>query len=110
MHIHSLSRAEIVAFQRTVRKKVHGELFSVAVAHGAATPSLRYACVVSKKIARKAVERNRIKRLCRAALQKESKTIAKPLTVLLYAKGGAVHASSQEVSQEIQSLLRKFST
>lgn len=107
MRKHSLSRADIVALQRTVRRKTHGELFSITVAPGETRPTLRYACIVSKKIARKAVDRNRIKRKCRAALEREGKTISKPLTVLVYAKAGAVHASSQEVLREIQSLLRK---
>lgn len=85
-------------------KRLHGRFFSLSFGElpgrgpGAA-------CVVSKKVAARAVERNRIKRRCRSVLGRLMHA-ASPVFVLI-AKKGAGEASFADVSADIESLIAR---
>jgi ribonuclease P protein component len=99
-----LSGAEI----RRIRspRRVHGALFSLSVAPGELREA-RFACVVSKKVAAKAVVRNSIKRRCRDILSREMRELPAG-SYILYAKKGAVTARYQDLSEDMSKLFKGF--
>lgn len=84
-------------------RKVHGTLFSISISPlTGETP--RFACVVSKKTAPKAVTRNLIKRRCREALRAYG---ALPVAAyVLTAKKAAVEATYAEIERDIAAALK----
>ena len=64
--------------------------------------------VVPKKIARRAVDRNRIERRCREALRPLIKNIQKPVAFIFHAKREAQEASYAEVALDVGKLLRSL--
>lgn len=102
-----LSRADFIRLPRAARR-VHGNYFSLT---GAPLPSLgwaKVACVVSKKTAARAVDRNKIERRCREALRPLIKEVGRPIALIFYAKHEAVHASFAAIRQDIQKLLERI--
>ena len=88
-------------------RRVLGEYFSLSYGELPNRPFPGAACVVSAKAAARAVDRNRIKRRCRAALSEYLKTNPRP-TVVLYAKKGAAKASFADIQKDIERLLSKI--
>jgi len=88
-------------------KRSHGRLFSMLIApiDGA---HAKCAVVVSKKIAVRAVDRNKIKRRVRSALKKRMRGVQKPVALVLYAKREAKDAKFADVSHDIESLFSKL--
>lgn len=66
---------------------------------------LRVAVVVSKKVDKRAVIRNKIKRKILAAVRKEIETSA-PINLVFYAKQGA--ASVENLENEVQDAIKKI--
>jgi len=66
----------------------------------------KVACVVSKKAARKAVDRNRIKRHCREALRPLMPHIRQPVALAFYANSASSKATFEELSRDIANLLQ----
>jgi len=95
-----LSGAEI----RSVRspRRFHGGLFSLSVSP--AETAAGFACVVSKKVAVKAVDRNLIKRRVRAAIYGSLKQ-AQPGSYMFHAKKQAKDASYIEIEQDVRTLM-----
>ncbi|PJE70179.1 ribonuclease P protein component [Candidatus Shapirobacteria bacterium CG10_big_fil_rev_8_21_14_0_10_48_15] len=69
--------------------------------------SAQFAFVVSKKIDRRAVSRNRVKRLLAASVQPLLPQIKPSLTVVFLAKKDIVTASQKELAQEIEAIFQK---
>jgi ribonuclease P protein component len=69
------------------------------------TPS-RFAFVVSGKVARTAVSRNRLRRRGYAAIESLKVSVHPGHTVVLYYKKGASTLSFAEISKEVRQLLR----
>lgn len=67
----------------------------------------QFACVVSKKTAERAVDRNLIKRRCRSAARDIIASIEKPLALIFYANRNVRGASFAEVKRDVNDLLRK---
>lgn len=99
---HRLSGAAIRAIRSP--RRVHGELFSLSISAGT-TESARASCVVSKKVAMKAVARNTVKRHWRAVCAKDMPTLPTG-TYVFYAKRGAAEASFAALEKDIRALLR----
>ena len=100
-----LSRADFQnmrAFRRVI-----GEYFSLSYGELPNRPFPGAACVVSSKVASRAVDRNRIKRRARAALSEYIQVHPRP-TVVLYAKKGATKASFADIQKDIENLLSKI--
>ncbi len=97
-----LTRADFAGMRNFQR--LHGRFFSLSFGElpgrgpGAA-------CVVSKKVAAKAVDRNRIKRRCRAVLSKHVGSGRSIFVVI--AKKGVASASFADVSSDIESLIAR---
>jgi ribonuclease P protein component len=97
-----LSRADFSSL-KTLRKE-QGKLFVLSVAKSPDNKP-RFTCVVSKKIAHKAHERNLIKRRTRAAFR-EISPIA-PLAYVFSAKRAAKDIAYAEVSLDVKCLVEK---
>lgn len=63
------------------------------------------ACIVSSKVAPRAVDRNRLKRLCRAALSTYLTKETQPNVFIFVAKKAAVEAPAMDIRAEIRALL-----
>lgn len=70
----------------------------------------RFACVVSKKVAKRAVDRNLIKRRGREAVRDAlKKSAAAPASYVFYAKKEALGAPYRDIAAEIRKLLSGIS-
>ncbi len=109
-----LSRAHFVALKGA--RRIHGTLFTLSVAPlpeadpplAGAVPAGRqgkFACVVSKKVSAKAVDRNRIKRRCRESVRAFLSTFREPLALVFTAKRVAGDASSADIAEDVRKLL-----
>ena len=101
---HRLSGEEI----RTLSgKRLHGRFFSLLVASVSGSET-KCACVVSKKAARLAVDRNKIKRRCRSVLSKRVPSVRKGLALVFYAKPGVKDVEFSEIERDIEALLSRL--
>jgi ribonuclease P protein component len=87
-------------------KRMHGKLFSLLVAPISGTHA-KFACVVSKKTAARAVDRNKIKRRCRSVLAAHAQSVQKPVALVFYAKSAVKEASFADTKRDIDQLLSK---
>lgn len=87
-------------------KRSHGKFFSLLVAPLPADHP-KFAIAVSKKVALKAVDRNKIKRRTRSALQKCFRSVSKPAAFVLYAKADAKKAEFSEIQRDVEALFSK---
>src|SRR3989338_9429348 len=99
-----LSRADFIKLPRSSRR-VHGNFFSLVAIPAEYTPGPRAACVVSKKIAVRAVDRNKIERRCREALRPHMSQIKKSIALIFHAKREARDASYAEIVRDVEKLL-----
>ena len=67
----------------------------------------RFSFVVSKKVAKKAVDRNKLRRIGYGVIQKEISRIKKGFLVVVFIKKSAAKLSKNELKKEIMSLLQK---
>ena len=100
-----LSRADFKQFRPD--KRIQGRLFTLLVKKNEEGAS-RAACVVSKRVAARAVVRNKIKRLCREALRHAHRSLSIPYTLVFYAKAGASGVTFRDVEKDVDELLRKL--
>ncbi|MBI5457613.1 ribonuclease P protein component [Candidatus Kaiserbacteria bacterium] len=102
-----LSRADWLRLPRPVQR-IHGSYFSLSAVPFPPLGGPRVALVVSKKIAKRAVDRNKIERRCREALRPLITKMRKPAALILHAKREAREASYAEVALDIGKLLRSL--
>ncbi len=105
----SLSRGDFIQSGRANFRREHGTFFSVSfgvLASGA--QGVKASCVVSKKIAKNASDRNVIKRRCRAAIHGLLPRFEKPIAMIFYAKKPAKDAPYKDISREITQLSEKI--
>ena len=100
-----LSRAEFP--RKPASRRLGDELFSIGVWPLQAGTEPRFSCVVSKKVAKKAVERNLLKRRCREIVAPILRNSTKPIAVVVYPKKTALTASFGEMRVALASLLAK---
>lgn len=101
-----LSRADFIRLPKA-RRRIHGKYFSVTPIPFPALGGPRAACVVSKKIAARSVDRNRIERSAREALRPLLAKTRASVALIVYAKREALEASPAEVVRDIEKLLRE---
>ena len=84
------------------KKSVHGKHFGV---HGTGNsePYSRLGITVSKRVSKKAVQRNRIKRQIRESFRMRQNNLGK-LDIVVIAKTGAAQASNAELRAELDGL------
>jgi ribonuclease P protein component len=98
-----LSHKELIEQKPT--KRLHGQFFSLSVAPlPSGTPKLT--CVVSKKVALRAHDRNLLKRRCREVARPHLARIHSPLALVLYAKKAAAEQSFAAIRTDINQLLQ----
>jgi len=102
---HRLSHAELSCLPRA--RRVRGALFSLSVSprDGQYT---KVSCVVSKKAAPKAHERNLLKRRCREALRLRIKTLTRRYALVLHAEKQARNASFARIREDVANLLQSL--
>jgi len=95
-----LTRAAFTSTSRS-RKSVVGEHFSLSV-----NPSLKggAAAVISKKVAKRSVDRHLLKRRVLEALRPH---IQEKVALIVYARAGAPTLSYRELKKELESLLSR---
>jgi ribonuclease P protein component len=103
-----LSRADFASISAAKHRRFFGTYFSLSVAVLPVSDALhepKFACVVSKKIATHAVDRNLVKRQCREAVRLAPKSIAMPVSLVFYAKKEAKGVSYKEIEDDGRKLL-----
>ncbi len=105
-----LSRSDFVS-ESGASKRFHGRFFSLSASSLPGEGSPLLACVVSKKTAAKAVERNLIKRLCREAVRAYIRKSAPtpPLALVFRAKKDAVGTPFTDILRDVGELIDKIS-
>ncbi|MDB5187878.1 MAG: Ribonuclease [Candidatus Kaiserbacteria bacterium] len=103
-----MTRADIERVLKSKTRRVRTALFSAIFCPSVDGAPTQYATVVSKKIARHAVDRNRIKRRMRAALQHVSPPVHSYFIVLYPLKTVAT-VPHDVLMNEVQSFLQTLS-
>lgn len=88
-------------------KRYHSPFLTLRVVKNGGDEYPRFAFVVSKKVAKKAVERNRLKRRGYEATRTFSDDIVEPVLCIFYPKKEIHTLSFKELTAEIGSLLEK---
>ena len=96
-----LSRADFKSMRGF--KRLHGRLFSLSYGTipGRAAGA---ACVVSSKVASRAVDRNKIRRRSRGVLVAILRDVKKPIILVVIAKKDTRTANAQETAMDIRDL------
>ena len=107
---HGLSHADFELMANSRFRRERGTYF--ALSHGSIPGPQegcpRVACVVSKKVAARAVDRNLIKRRCRDAARRLIADIKEPLALVFYANRNAKDASYEEIEKDMSKLVQKL--
>lgn len=103
-----LTRAELNLLLKAKTRRVNGRYFTLTTLPRPEDSVSRTTCVVSKKVARRAVDRNTIKRRAREVIRTILGQVKKPAFFMLYAKREALGASHEEISEDIMNLLKDF--
>jgi len=103
-----LTRADFNLISSQRAQRIRGAFFTLSTTPlPLGTISPKIACVVSKKAARSAVDRNRVRRRCRAALRPLMAQIKDPVAIVFYATKESVGAEYSQLSADIEYLLKK---
>ncbi len=102
-----LSRAEVGRVLRFGRKVSAPHLSLAALARDG-SPSSAFAIVVSKKIASRAVSRNRLRRRLRETLRRHP--FSSPLAIVLVARAGAGELSFTDLAAEVSLAVSRLSS
>ncbi len=86
-------------------RRLHGSLFSLSV-FPLPSGEAKFACVVSKKVAPKAHDRNLLKRRCRESARPVLARVHSSLALVVSAKRAAAHASFAMIRKDIEELLQ----
>jgi ribonuclease P protein component len=100
---HRITSADFKTLRPT--KRIQGAVFSLSIASRQQGPA--WAVVVSKKISKKAVARNLVKRRCRSVLTYELKKFREPRALVFTAKRGAAEATFLDTKKDIETLLER---
>jgi len=111
-----LSRADFSSINVAQSGRFYGTYFSLSVSSRSKdvmSAESKFSCVVSKKAAKKAVDRNGIKRRCREAVRKTTKSTGEhtaPFSFVFYAKKEAMKVSYAEIEKDVRQLLTQVSS
>lgn len=96
-------------FQKVFKtgKKFSGRYYLLSVLFDENLANPKVGIVVSNKISKKAVERNRIKRLLREVVQGYVSEISKKASLVFLAKKPVLEASGEDVANEVKYLFKK---
>lgn len=89
-------------------KNPSSQYFSFKYVHHTEPSESKFSFVVSGKVAKKATERNLLKRRGHQVIQQKGSILRKvPIAGVFFAKKGATHISYREIEKEITGLLNK---
>ena len=71
-------------------------------------PFSRFGFVVSKKVSKKAVERNKVKRLMSESIRLSQKRIKSGFDIIFVSRAGIVGKDFEEIKESIEKLLKKL--
>lgn len=91
--------------QRPRGRRLGGKYFNLELLKFEATQEPKFAVIVSKKVAKKAVDRNRLRRLFAEAIQPLLSRLPNGLGAIIYAKPAAVGVHLGQLEQELRVLL-----
>jgi ribonuclease P protein component len=106
-----ITRVDFSSVNAARPRRAYGTYFTMSVSPLAAEKLIKeakFACIVSKKIAVRAVDRNRIRRLCREAFRAASQQTDSPLAFVFYAKKESKTATFQNVASDVKQLLSQI--
>lgn len=103
---HRLTRADFKLFPSQKSRRTRGVYVTLSITPLPVGTPPKVACIVSKKAAKKAVDRNRIKRRVRAILQPLMSQIKGSVALAFYANNATNKATSGDVSNDIMRLLQ----
>lgn len=87
-------------------KTFHSDYIYVKIAPISADPSI-FTCVVSLKVSKKAVERNKLKRRARYIIRKVMPEIKKAQGIIVFFRKGSEKLNFQELEREIIGIFKK---
>ncbi len=104
-----ISHADFKLIEDARFRRERGAYFSLSHGRlsGARGNRLRVACVVSKKVAIRAVDRNFVKRRCLDAVRNLLAGDKEPFALIFYANKNAKTASFEEMKADINKLIEK---
>ncbi|MDP2648757.1 MAG: ribonuclease P protein component [Patescibacteria group bacterium] len=100
-----LTRSDFTDLRRAPLRRMSGAYFSLSCTSLPDGESAKAACVVSKKVAARAVARNRIKRICREAVRAHLSSVKPPQAFVFTAKRAAAAASPADIRGDVERLL-----
>lgn len=101
-----LTRSDFLEIQRKSARREHGSFFILSVTRNTLTHP-RIGIVVSKKVAARAVDRNKIDRRAKAVLRATLPSITDPYDFIFLARKGSKEVLMQEMRHDILTLLEK---
>jgi len=103
----SLSHADFVRIDMAKFRRERGSYFilSFGILYGQKTLGIKASCVVSKKTAPRAVDRNLIKRRWREAMRECLPFLSAPATLIFYAMRPANNASYKDIKKDVAALV-----
>ena len=105
----SLTREDFVRAGKAKLRRARGALFILAFGRlpGQKTAEIKASCVVSKKTASRATERNLIKRKWREAMRSNLSGIPAPCMLIFYAMRPAKDASFADIKIDVEALVAR---
>ncbi|MEK7134186.1 MAG: ribonuclease P protein component [Patescibacteria group bacterium] len=100
-----ISKAEFQSHARSGARR-NGKYFSITIVFGKAGTPTKCAVVVSGKISKKAVVRNKVKRRAYEALAQHTPKIKKGLLAVFYARPEAKGATFREIADDIKNTMK----
>ena len=102
-----ITRADFIQLGKTSSKRYAGTYFTLTASHISDDSNIKMACVVSKKVSKSAVVRNRIRRQCREIVRPILPRVSKPISLVFYAKKDAIQASFVGLEMDVRTLLSR---
>lgn len=91
-----------------LRKFIHGRFFTIAIKKDEGNLDTKVGIIVSNKVSKKAVTRNKIKRIVRQAAREVVKKNPKEKMIVVLAKPNAANNEKEELEKDISQAFAKI--
>lgn len=106
MLLNRLKKSDFDVLRKFKKKVFSSSNFNLKLYYSNFNPS-RFAVVVSSKVLKKAVDRNKIKRRVKSVFINNSESLKKGFAVIVYPSKKTINMSFKEMEQELLSLIKK---